>query len=271
MIALLDGDVIAYRASIVQQHEIDWDGDGNTTTHVSPEGAAVTALEMVQTWTNRCGAKSAYVMLSGDQNFRKVILPTYKANRTAEKPLAYQAAVDALETGTDSVLIPKLEADDLIGIYGTDPRLNTVMVTIDKDLQSVPGRHWNPDKDPIRQIRTINARKADEYHLLQTMMGDKIDGYTGIPKVGEKTAHQILTLPRRLLRKTTPITKGKSAGKTKTTWIPGGDCSVWQSMLDHAERGGLTAEDLITQARVARILRYGEYDWETGHIKLWRP
>ena len=34
---------------------------------------------------------------------------------------------------------------------------------------------------------------------------------------------------------------------------------------------GLTEEDALVQARVARILRANEYDFGTGEVKLWEP
>ena len=266
-VALLDADIIAYRASVTAQEDIDW-GDGEEGLTVSPEQAAESAVALAREWIEKAGCKKALVCFSGDRNFRKEVLPTYKANRTGEKPKAYTAAVEALEAEFKTLREDRLEADDLLGIMATDPRGTFVMVTPDKDLKSVPGILFNPFKD--QKPRRINPRMADQWHLIQTMCGDPVDGYGGIPGVGPKKAEEIIASPHRLLLKSTTISRGKNKGKTKTEWVKGGPCSVWQSMVDYAAKAGMTETDLSLQATVARILRHGDYDWNTKEITLWK-
>ncbi|EEE42831.1 hypothetical protein [Roseibium alexandrii] len=265
-IALLDADIVAYRASVAAQNDIDW-GDGQEGLTVSPEKAVEDALRIAEDWMKAAGCKEAICCFSGDENFRKTLLPTYKANRTGEKPEAYLAAVNALEDEYEVLRQPKLEADDIIGIMMGSPKRTFVGVTIDKDLHSCPGYLFNPTKD--KKPRKINTRYADEFHLKQTMCGDTVDGYTGIPGVGPAKAQEILANPHRLLKETKTISRGKNKGKSKTNWVKGGPCSVWESMVDYANKSGMSEADLSLQSLVARILRHGDYDWDTKQIKLW--
>lgn len=267
-IALLDADIVAYRASVTAQDDIDW-GDGEDGLTVSPEQAAETAVALARQWTTAAGCKKAICCFSGPNNFRKAVYPSYKSNRSGEKPEAYQAAVEALEAEFKVLREDRLEADDILGLMATSPKGNFVMVSIDKDLRSIPGYLFNPAKD--KKPRLISAAQANQWFLVQTMCGDPTDGYPGIPGVGQKKAAEIITSPHRLLKKSHTVTKGKNAGKTKVQWVKGGPCSVWQSMLDHAAKAGMSEADLSQQAVVARILRHGEYDWDTKEIKLWKP
>jgi len=75
---------------------------------------------------------------------------------------------------------------------------------------------------------------------MQTLMGDSTDNYKGCPKVGLKTAEKILA-----------------------------ENSTWETVVAAFEKAGLSEEDALENARLARILRDGEYNNETGEVKLW--
>ncbi|NIW82658.1 MAG: phage exonuclease, partial [Thermoplasmata archaeon] len=59
------------------------------------------------------------------------------------------------------------------------------MVSNDKDLMTIPGKLYRPMND---ERLTITKVEADRFWMKQTLMGDKTDGYDGIPGVGPKTA-----------------------------------------------------------------------------------
>ena len=48
------------------------------------------------------------------------------------------------------------------------------------------------------------------------------------------------------------------------------DCS-WDTVVNTFAKQGLGEAVAIEQARLARILRNGEYDTDTGEVKLWTP
>src|SRR5690606_16330912 len=101
----------------------------------------------------------------------------------------------------DTYQRPSLEGDDVLGILATHPTLipgEKIVVSIDKDLQTIPGQHFNykhareQGGDWNDLIRKVTVAEADRFHLFQTLTGDTTDGYPGCPGVGPVTAEKIL-------------------------------------------------------------------------------
>jgi len=137
---------------------------------------------------------------------------------------------------------PGLEGDDILGILATHPKAirgQKIIVSIDKDMKTIPGYVWNPDKDdePI----FYSTEEADYWHLYQTLTGDTTDGYPGLPGCGPKGAEKVLEDPS------------------------------WEAVVAAYEKKGLTEEDALVQARCARILRATDYDYAKKEVKLWCP
>ena len=134
-----------------------------------------------------------------------------------------------------------LEADDILGILGTrDPE--SIIVTIDKDLKSVPGNHWNPDKKEDGIVK-ISQDEADLFFLIQAIAGDSTDNYKGVPGVGMVKA-------RRLLEK---------------------EGATWQTVVDAYAKADLPESEALLNARMARILRASDWDEENNTVNLWNP
>jgi 5'-3' exonuclease len=269
LIALIDGDMLLYRAAFRSQETVDFgDGEGETTL-VDPDMAIREAMSLVRSWTKAAGCSRPIVCLSSveSDSFRHRLWDGYKANRKSEKPEAYAAARKALEFEYEVYAEPGLEADDLMGIAATSKSAQSVIVSGDKDMLTIPSLVFNPMKDrrPVR----INSQLADQRWMYQTMIGDSVDGYPGIPGAGPKTADAILASPHRLLKTTEMV--GKKKPKQVTKWVRGGTATVWQSMLDYAAKAGLSEEDVIVQAQLARILRSGDFDKVSRTVRLWRP
>lgn len=247
-VALLDGDIIAHRAAAALQQAIDWDGDGEVHHVTNAEEAAKAAQATADAWAALAGCKEAIVAFTGGNNFRKVVMPSYKSNRKGvAKPLAFAYAVRSVRDRFPHHVIDGLEADDVMGILATTlPKYaGAVMVTTDKDLRTVPGLHLNPmkDKKPV----LVTPEEADYLWMMQTLTGDSTDGYSGIPKVGPKRAEAILGGPGRSLE------------------------ALWDRVVHAYRKAGLTDQDALTTARVARILRREDYDKKTKEIRLWHP
>jgi DNA polymerase-1 len=87
------------------------------------------------------GCKRAVVCFTGINNFRRRLLPTYKSNRVAGKPLVYHETVQAVAERYRTERMEGLEADDLLGILATTlPKYaGAVVVSIDKDMRTFPG------------------------------------------------------------------------------------------------------------------------------------
>ena len=248
-LALIDGDIVAHRASAGHQVNIRWTEDGPASSHVDAQEAARAAVDTVAAWSALAKCKSQIVCLTGKRNFRKLVLPSYKSNRKGMvKPLAWSYTIDALKDAYETRLVEGLEADDLLGILATtDKYAGAVIVTLDKDLRTVPGLHLNPLKD--KRPHMVTPAIAERSWLLQALSGDAVDGYTGIPGVGPAKAAKVLDTP------------------TTTT-----DTGVlWERVTRAYGAAGLTEDDALAQARVARILQRQDYDKETKCILLWHP
>jgi len=117
------------------------------------------------------------------------------------------------------------------------------MVSIDKDLRTVAGLHYNPNY-PEDGIVEVTEDEAHYNHMYQTLCGDSTDGYKGCPSIGPKTAAKILDVPHK---------------------------DMWVAVLEAFAQKGISYDDAIIQAQVARILRGDEYDFKTDTTNLWSP
>ena len=69
--ALIDADIVAYRAAAVSQENIDWQ-DGKTGPTLSKQQALSSAKFIVDDWTERAGCNKAILCFTGQNNFRRV-------------------------------------------------------------------------------------------------------------------------------------------------------------------------------------------------------
>lgn len=202
---------------------------------------------------------------SGAENWRKRVLPTYKSNRKGtRKPLAYNATRLWIEQTYPTICEPGLEADDLMGIYASRP--GYAIWTADKDLLQCPGTHLIDDA-----MVEITKAAGDRFHYQQVLTGDPTDGYQGCPGVGAKAAEEFLDAPYIAVPTERVLKTGKRAGETQLIWNREPTEDIWAGIVSLYAKAGLTEADALVQARVSRILRDGEYDFETKRVKLWKP
>jgi hypothetical protein len=241
VIALLDGDTLAYRAAAAAIDEVDF-GDGVVARTPNTRAATRNAVSLAKKWAAAAGCEELRVCLTHTTNFRVLIYPDYKAGRSV-KPENYHAAVDALIQAFPIVEVPGLEADDVQGVMATSPKYagKAVIVSNDKDLKTIPGRLY----DPVKEVwHTITEYEANRNWMLQTLVGDPIDGYKGCPGIGRAKAERALE-----------------------------GCDTLDELVDEARElflklpGGET--EFRLQARLARILRRSDYDPATKRVILW--
>lgn len=202
----------------------------------------------------QCDSYSFILSPDDRRNFRKFIYPAYKLNRKpTPKPDMYWPLAAWCRDALKGYDVAGMEGDDLIGIIHTQEPEDTVMVSSDKDLKTIPGDLYNP-MHKTRYISSVN--EANHYWLLQTLMGDSTDNYKGCPRIGKVKAERLLmppdgTHPEFYLRKN------------------------WQIVLDTYRNAYASDDDAldqaVLQARLARILRVEDYDFETESIRLWHP
>ena len=132
------------------------------------------------------------VLLSGPDNFRNDIATVrgYKANRKEDhKPHWYQQIRNYLTEQWDAEVIEGREADDECAILTYQGDGETIICTIDKDLDQVPGWHY----DYVKKV--FYHTNKDEGHALfykQVLSGDSTDNIPGAYKVGSAGAARIV-------------------------------------------------------------------------------
>ena len=238
----IDADILLHRATKEAEVEIDW-GDDQWSLQSDLKVAKSHFHTQVATIKQELQVFDVVHCLSDRLgNFRKKVDPSYKANRKSNrKPLGYQAMYDWLRETEKTMVMPMLEADDCLGILATRPENigKCIMVSDDKDLRTIPGELYRPMADEHLEI---SEEAADEFFLTQTLCGDSVDGYLGCPKVGPVTAHKIL-----------------------------GNRPCWELVEGAYIKAGLMRSDAIKTARLARILRWSDWDDEKGEVILWTP
>lgn len=245
-VLLIDADVIAYEACASCEKEIEFE-PGFFTYHSEFVEVLETFDSVLNTWVTALEGDDYKLCLTDSEgNFRKTVLPTYKGKR-AKKPLALKYLKDYLIEHRGAFFRPGLEGDDCMGILATmkvSSKDERVIVSPDKDMMQIPGlfARW---PNPI--ITTITRSEADLFHLRQTLTGDVTDGYAGCPGIGPVKADAYLS-PECLAK----------AGMT-----------AWEMIVSLYEKAGLTEGDALVQARVARILRASDYDFEKKEPILW--
>lgn len=274
-VLLLDGDIFAFEAASISEHEIEFPGDiwvlysefdrafRHATHKIDELKKELKADEVVFCWSCPSG-----------RYWRHDVLPTYKGQRkNSRKPLALKELKEALAEEYESVMRPNLEADDVMGILSTNKRYKPgskkIIVSIDKDMQTIPGWLFNPDKD--YQPWEVSEDHADRFHLAQALGGDQTDGYAGCPQIGFETAWKMLEDMQKPVSYEHVFKSGKRKGETEIRWTKDDADDLWDVVKAHFEKQGLNEEAALVQARVARILRHGEWDTKKQEVKLYEP
>lgn len=241
-ILLVDFDVAAFKYGWTHELAIDWQ-DGTTSTRIELEQAKYGIGQFIEKLRVRCKCGKVILFVTGAFNFRYAVLPTYKHNRQdVVKPRLIDALKKWAAEEYEVVSVRGLEADDLLGIYATRDPEGTVVATVDKDLKQIPCNLylWNHDT-----LERITLDDADLWFYRQILTGDSTDGYTGVPGIGPKRAERIL------------------AETPRENW--------WDAILGAYANKGMTEEDALQQARVARILRDEDFDPKAQAPILWTP
>lgn len=278
---ILDGDWLVFKAMSAVETETEWEDDvwtyecnhKNARDVLNDDILALTTRR--REWSKNTEIVFAF---SSGSNWRKELVdPEYKANRKAvRKPSGYKTFVKDFcdNSGYLTVMEDSLEADDVIGIIASNPReFNTGKATIiscDKDFRTIPNCdfYWVTDGNIYPQT----VESANFWHLYQTMKGDLTDGYSGIKGWGDKS-EDFLENPYYLRRVEHTIQSGKNKGNIQIRWEKETihNKTTWECILSVAAKVDMTEEDVIHQARLARILRYDDYDIDTQQITLWKP
>jgi DNA polymerase-1 len=217
MIALIDGDIIAYRCSASCE-------PNKQKLEREPLGLAISrADELLYRICDHLAVDKYRVFLSGSENFRKVLDPNYKANRVQPKPEYLDSVRNLLIEEWDAEVCAGYEADDGLGIAASD---DSIICSIDKDLRQIPGRHFDFVKNESFEI---DAELAVRCFYTQMLVGDRSDNVDGIEGIGPVKAGRILD--------------GKSPQEMEA------------SVYDCYRGAGKSRDKLLSTYRLLRILR----------------
>ena len=268
---LIDADVLAYQCASAAEVAIDW-GDGYWTWGCDFDAVCTRIDAKIDELMDRLKADANRLCLTDSaKNYRLDILPTYKGNRkNVKKPLVLQAVREWLIEDRDAYIRPRLEGDDIMGIFATWSKVKgeKIIVSIDKDMKTIPGLYC---RDLTTGLVEVTEDEADYWHLYQTLTGDTTDGYSGCPGVGPGKAEKLLTNMLKLNPVHHEFKRGPRKGEIETRWEEGEADDMWQIVSSCFQSAGLTEEDALQQARVARILRASDYDFKNKEPILWTP
>lgn len=138
---------------------------------------------------------SIVIVLSGPGNFREKIAKQkpYKGNRKdTHKPYHYQAIRDYLTGRWDARVVSGREADDECSIVAWSAWNNDekyIVATIDKDLDQIPGDHYDYRQKVFYTMSQWNAEKA---FWVQALAGDATDNIPGCYKIGMDKAEKVI-------------------------------------------------------------------------------
>lgn len=186
-IALLDLDLVTYRCGFAVQ-KLEKTSD---TLYVEPwSHCEFNIRNMIRGILDKLDPEQyrGFLTSNDKSNFRFEIFPEYKQHRKkVAKPYYYDQIRDFLVTTFKAEVVSGEEADDRISIehcklnnnYWTEGSKNSIIVSIDKDFNNVPGWHYNFVKEQEYFLTEIEALKN---FYLQILTGDIADGVPRIKK-----------------------------------------------------------------------------------------
>lgn len=171
----IDADIIVYSVGFAANED-------------PVENALHSVKVMLNSMLTATGCEEYECFLTGKNNYRHEVatIKPYKGNRKQPKPVHYDAIRDYLVNVHGAVIVDEMEADDILGIKQTD---ETIIASIDKDLDMIPGWHYNWRKEDLYYVERDEATRN---FYRQLLTGDSTDNIVGIPGIGPKKADAIL-------------------------------------------------------------------------------
>ena len=235
---LVDADYKVYKSCAAAEEYYDFGDDVIVGTSRFSDAMAATERELSRLkneflWDN----PELILFFSDSKNFRKKIYPDYKGHRNRKKPCGYKRVINELANRYEVIIMPWLEADDSLGVYAT-AYPDCILCSPDKDMRQIPGRLYD-----MNETITIDKTEGDKWHFIQTLAGDQTDGYAGVPGYGVKTAAKYL----------------EAEGYT------------WEMIVKAFESKGMSEDDALVNARLAKILQAENYDFTKHEPIPWTP
>lgn len=243
---LIDSDLYAFSTAIALQQCNPFDPDGDDLFD-APAARMIldTRMRKLMEMFNTCHIVQCFSCNRKD-NWRRDLDPTYKMNREGKlSPIGLTGLITYLKENYKYLSEPKLEADDILGIYSTNGEYgHTILCSWDKDMLTIPTMIWNSNKKVLKKQSRSDALK---FFIYQTIIGDSSDGYKGIKRAGPKAAQKLINDNSKEL------------------------ANIWEPLVELANKKGHNEEYILGQARMAHILQSGDYSFDTEEVRLWEP
>jgi len=175
--AFVDADYLVYRVAFVSK---------DVTAEVACGRLQEQLFDMVYI-DLKCEDYDAFI--TGKTNFRyeTAITHPYKGNRKLlERPAHYEALREKL-ISLGATVSENQEADDDVGIIST--KYVGWIVHVDKDLDQLPGWHYNPVKG---EEYFVTPEQGLRSFYLQLLTGDRIDNIVGLRGINPVKAAKLL-------------------------------------------------------------------------------
>ena len=244
MTLLIDADWVIYNSCCACEEDTRWT-EHEHTLHSDERDIMNMIDNRIDVYKTIAGEKHDIVMcFTSYPTFRHEIFPEYKIHRIGKrKPLALRSVINNCKKIYDCVSYPNLEGDDVLGLLATNGQYkNPIIVSVDKDMRTIPCKLIAAE-----EVEHITEKKANRHWFEMSIAGDSTDGIVGVKGTGMVTATKLLA--------DTPDTID----------------ALWSKVAETYTKKGYTLADAILNARLTRILREGDYDYNTGTVKLWNP
>lgn len=247
-VVLLDLDPIVYRSGFAAQKTLE----GGVVEAEPVANALHNAKVQIEEILSATRADAYVGYLSGSKNFRNAIakLKPYKGNRDpSHKPVHYAALREYLVDRWGAKVTDGIEADDALSIEARDGGA-VVIASIDKDLDQIPGHHYNYLR---KEFYAVSVKEAEMFFYRQVLTGDRVDNIGGCWKVGQVKAAKILD-----------GYNNASVPNWREIWLRVIDCYKESQFVPGCPYTELEAADVALEN--AQLVKLQEYE---GHI--WQP
>lgn len=137
-----------------------------------------------------------YYVTDCKNSFRKKLTPNYKANR---KPNKWVNAIRKEWIEKDfAISHDELESDDLIANRAKELKDEYIILSLDKDMKTIPGLHFNYYVKKVGETKEmvglsfVTKEEAIYNFYFQMLVGDNADNISGVKGIGEVKAKKIL-------------------------------------------------------------------------------
>ncbi|WP_250656414.1 DNA polymerase I [Alkalimarinus coralli] len=177
------------------------------TSKGQPTGAIKGVINMIRRLQSDYPESKIIIIFDAKgKNFRHELYDQYKANRPP-MPEDLRGQIEPIHEiikamGLPLVIIPDVEADDVIGTLATQATnkgIDTIISTGDKDMAQLVSQHVTlmntmtntyMDQQGVKEKFGVSPEQIIDYLAL---VGDSVDNIPGVPKCGPKTAVKWLT------------------------------------------------------------------------------